>query len=84
MRGLRAYGRTLVLETLLVLLGFVFARWLAVPGLLGAALAVWGFGLVRSLRALVPDSPAPSPGRSSDDAFEAARSRALALLEQEP
>ena len=71
MSGLRAFGRALVANTLLVLAGFVFATWLAAPG------------LAVSLRALARGE-APAPRASSADAFEAARARALALLDEEP
>lgn len=83
MRGLRSFARALVAHTFFVLLGFVFATWLAVPGLVGAAVAVWGFGLVLSLRTLACGGSEPALA-TDDDAFEAARARALALLDEEP
>ena len=83
MSGLRAFGRALVANTLLVLAGFVFATWLAAPGLAGAAIAVWGFGLAVSLRTLARGE-ATGQRSSPADAFEAARARALALLDEEP
>ena len=76
--------RAAATTALFILAGLALASWLAVPGLLGGALALWGFGLVLSLRVLLPGSGAEPPPACGDDAFEAARARALALLEQEP
>ncbi len=70
-------------EALLVAAALAFAVWLATPGVLGAALAAWGFGLVLGLRALLP-APRPCARPPEEDAFDAARARALALLEDEP
>ena len=75
-------GRRLVADAVFVVAALGFACWLATPGLLGAALAAWGFGLLLSLRSLLPLPGVEGP--SSDDAFEAARARACALLEEEP
>jgi hypothetical protein len=76
------HGRGIAADLLLLLASAVFAFWLLTPGLLGAALAAWGFGFCLSLRAFLPD---PDPGlASAEDRFEAARTRALALLEEEP
>jgi hypothetical protein len=57
--------------------------WLWLPGLLGAAFGLWGFGLVLGLGVVVPDVE-HEPAARCADAFEAARARALALLEEEP
>jgi len=76
-------GRSLLLEVVFVACGLAFALCLAAPGLAGAALALWGFGLVLSLRALLPDG-ASAPVMGPDDPFDEARARALALLEEEP
>lgn len=80
-RGRR--GRMLARQTLLVASGLLLATWLLTPGLLGASLALWGFGLVLSLGTLLPGAEG-KPAAGSEDPFEAARSRALALLEEEP
>jgi hypothetical protein len=76
-------GRSFGGDALWVFAAVTFAWWLAQPGLLGGALALWGFGLMLSLGALVPprDGARPSDG---SDAFDAAHARALALLEDEP
>jgi hypothetical protein len=80
-RGRR--GRLLARQALLVASGLLLATWLLTPGLLGASLALWGFGLVLSLGALLPGAEGPAAA-GNEDPFEAARSRALALLEEEP
>lgn len=74
-------GRGVAVDALVVLAAVAFGWWLAAPGLLGAALALWGFGLVLSLRPLLPCLSPRAAG--ADDAFETARARALALLEEE-
>jgi hypothetical protein len=75
-------GRRLLGHALLVVAAVAFAWWLALPGLFGSALALWGFGLVLSLGALLPSPDGETP-HAGDDAFESARARALALLDEE-
>ena len=75
-----APARTIVREAVLLVAGLLLARLLAGPSLASIALAVWAFLLVQSFfflgggrRPLL---------RAQGDAFEEARRRALALLEE--
>jgi hypothetical protein len=72
-------GRALLAELLLTGIGLAVAHLLWGPGLLSAALALWGYYLVQSVFFLIGGVQArrPSP---EDDPFELARSRLLALL----
>jgi len=73
-------ARAVAAELILVLGGLSFARFLAGPSLLSAALSIWGFFLVQSLFFLFADRRARAPERHVDP-FEEAHRRALALLE---
>jgi len=76
-------GRALATETCLLGGGLLLARFLAAPGFLGVALALWGFFLVQSGFFLIGGvSERPGDARGIDR-FESARRRALALLEEE-
>ena len=77
MRRSRAGARALAAAGLGVL------AWLWLPGGLGAAFGLWGFGLVLGLGVLLPDAEC-SAAAGSQDAFEVASARAIALLEEEP
>ncbi len=74
-------ARAVLLESMLIGGGLVLARWLATPGPLGVALALWGFFAVQAgFFAVAGIRVRPSePGRA--DGFEHARRRALALLD---
>lgn len=72
-------ARTRAADAALVAAALAFAGWLFSPGALGTALAAWGFGLVLAMRALLLEH-APGGPPPGEDAFEAARARALALL----
>ena len=76
-------ARACVIEAGLLAGGLAFARFLAAPGLLGVALGVWGFFLVQSVFFLVGGSREGSPAAGGLDPFELARSRALALFEED-
>jgi hypothetical protein len=73
-------GRGLVIEIALVLGGLAFASWLASPGWLGAAAALWGFALVQSLYFLVPGRTRARGATGPGDPFDRARQQILALL----
>jgi hypothetical protein len=73
--------RALLLEFALLGAGLAVAGWLATPGLLGVALAVWGFFLVQSLWFLVGGRKERTDTPDGVDPFEHARGRALALLD---
>jgi hypothetical protein len=67
-------------ELALLLGGLLFARFLAGPSLLSAALALWGFLLMQSFFFLVAGGRSQATARDGDP-FEQAHRRALALLE---
>lgn len=75
--------RSLVLESLLVGGGLVFARAFG-SSLLGLGLAFWGFFLVQSLFFLVGGTSERREEGPELDPFESARRRALMLMEQTP
>jgi len=77
----RPAARAVVIETILVMGGLVFARFLAGHSALAIVLAVWGFFLVQSFFFLVADVRQRAKSGAHPDAFEDARVRALALLE---
>ena len=72
--------RAVLIECSLGVVGLCLARWLAVPGLFGAAAGFWGYALTQSLYFL-------APGRSRrcvqgvGDPFERAREQLDALLD---
>lgn len=76
-RRVRVIARDLALTAL----GLVLAASLLGPGLFGLGLAVWAFGLVQCF-ALVGPAPRSHAPAAPDDAFEAARGRALAILDE--
>lgn len=78
----RPGARGALLEIVLALAGLGFAAWLASPGWLGSATALWGFALVQSLWFLAPRSAARASRAEPADAFERARDRLLELLEE--
>jgi hypothetical protein len=61
--------------------GLVLARWLATPGPLGVVLALWGFFAVQAGFFLVGGVGERPREAGGVDRFEAARRRALALLD---
>lgn len=75
-----ASPRALVLEVGLLLGGLATAKLLATPGVLGMALAVWGFFVVQSLYFLLARPRARTPGGGGDP-FERVRERLEGLLE---
>jgi hypothetical protein len=72
--------RALVVEIALGVGGLCLARWLAVPGVLGAAAGFWGYALVQSLYFLVPGGHLEAV-ETTGDPFERARERLSALLD---
>jgi hypothetical protein len=74
--------RTLVVEGVLGGGGLCLARWLAVPGPLGAAAGFWGYALVQSLYFLVPGERREPAGEPAGDPFERAREQLDSLLER--
>jgi len=73
--------RLLLLEGVLLLAGLAVAEALAAPGVLGIALAIWGYFLVQSLYFLLA-RPARRAVRPAGDPFERARERLERLLEE--
>ena len=73
--------RLLVLEALLLVGGLGVANALASPGVLGEALAVWGYFLVQSLYFLVA-RPRPRAATPGGDPFERASERLERLLNE--
>lgn len=74
-------ARALAIEAALLGGGLLLARWLATPGPLGVALALWGFFAVQAWFFTI--GGVRERARETDgDRFERARRRALALLEE--
>jgi hypothetical protein len=73
--------RLVVLEALLLVGGLLVAELLAAPGVLGLALAVWGYFLVQSLYFLLA-RPRPRSAAEPGDPFERARERLECLLDE--
>jgi hypothetical protein len=73
-------ARALAVEALLLGGGLALARFLASPTLLGAALAIWGFGLVQSAFFAIGGMRERSVASDGLDRFERARRRAAELL----
>ena len=73
-------ARALVLEATLIGGGLLLARWLAIPGPLGIALALWGFFAVQAGFFAIGGVQERRPDPSGDR-FEQARRRTLALLD---
>ncbi len=76
-----ARSRLLVLEGLLLVVSLAVANALASPGVLGIALAVWGYFLVQSLYFLLA-RPRPRAASEGRDPFERARERLESLLDE--
>ncbi|MEM6531321.1 MAG: hypothetical protein AAF654_01790 [Myxococcota bacterium] len=76
-----AFGRSVLIEGGLFVGSVLLAGYLLEQGRMGGALAVWGVVLVQSLYFLVGPSGLERTEGVRRDAFEVARSRALALLE---
>jgi hypothetical protein len=75
-------ARALATEIGLLGGGLLLARFLAAPGVLGIALALWGFFLVQSAFFLIAGA-APRPRNTPGiDPFDSAHRRALTLLEE--
>ena len=77
----RRFPRAIVVETGFVLGGLAIASALLGASILSATLAVWGFYLVQSVFFLVGGSRWERRPRIPADPFEAARDRALAVLD---
>jgi hypothetical protein len=75
-------ARGIAIEALLLGGGLVLARFLMATGVLGPALALWGFFLVQSAFFAI-GGPQMREAAVVGDRFESARRRALALLEEE-
>jgi hypothetical protein len=76
-----AGGRAVAAETILLVVGLLFARFLA-TGALATALGVWGFLLVQSCWFLIGGAPARAEDRRHPDPFEAACARATEVLDR--
>lgn len=75
-------ARALLLEAALLGGGLLLARWLATPGLLGVALALWGFFGVQAAFFAIGGVHERARDAGGADRFEHARRRALELLEE--
>jgi len=75
-------ARGLVVEWALLGGGLLLARWLATPGPLGVALALWGFFAVQAGFFAIGGVRVRPPDTGGADRFEHARRRALELLEE--
>ena len=76
-------ARAVIAEALLLGGGLALARFLLVPGPLGAALGIWGFFLVQSVYFLIGGVSERRPDAGNLDPFDLARTRLAALLEEE-
>jgi hypothetical protein len=61
--------------------GLLLARFLASPGLLGIALALWGFFLVQSVFFAIGGTHERRPEAGALDPFDRAKRRMLEVLE---
>jgi hypothetical protein len=77
----RPRARAVVVESLLVGGGLLFARFLAGRSAFAIVLPLWGFFLVQSLYFVAGDVRAFGKAGGHPDPFEDARARALALLD---
>jgi hypothetical protein len=77
----RRLPRAIVIETGFVLGGLAIANALLGASILSTTLAIWGFYLVQSVFFLVGGSRWERRARVPADPFEAARDRALAILD---
>jgi hypothetical protein len=75
-------ARALAVEAILLGGGLALAGFLATPGILGVALAIWGFFLVQSAFPAIGGVRPSGAEAERGDAFERAHRRALALLEE--
>jgi hypothetical protein len=75
-------ARAVVLEAALLGGGLLLARWLATPGPLGVALALWGFFAVQAGFFAISGVRERRADPGGADRFEHARRRVLALLEE--
>lgn len=75
-------ARGVSIEVGLVVGGLWLASWLATPGPMGAAVAIWGFFLVQSGFFLVGPPRESQESGTEPDPFERARARMLALLDE--
>jgi hypothetical protein len=75
-------ARALALEVTLIGGGLLLARWLATPGPLGVALALWGFFAVQAGFFAVGGVHERRADAGAGDRFEHARRRMLALLDE--
>jgi hypothetical protein len=75
-------ARALVVEAALGILALGFASWIAWPGILGDAAALWGFALVQSLYFLVPGRSRRLQEVAGRDPFDRAREELLGILDR--
>lgn len=78
----RPLARALFLEACCNLLAVGVAVFFHDASAVGMTFAIWGFWLVQAGFALAPGEPAAAPLTPGGDPFEAARARALAILER--
>lgn len=79
----RPPARAVAIEAVLVIGGLLFARFLAGTSMLSVMLALWGFLLVQSVFFLIGGVWVRASESTCRDPFDAAYTRALALLDLE-
>jgi hypothetical protein len=77
----RGAGRAIAVEVTLLGVGLLLARFLASPGPLGIALALWGFFLVQSVFFGIGGTSERRTEIGTMDPFERAKRRAMEVLE---
>lgn len=77
----RSTARAIATEATLLGLGLLLARFLASPGLLGIALALWGFFLVQSVFFAIGGASERRADAGAIDAFDRAKRQMLEVLE---
>jgi hypothetical protein len=80
----RPFARALVLEACCSVLAVSLAVFFQDSSRVGTTFAIWAFWLVQAGFALAPGEPRAAPPSQVGDPFDAARARALAVLERRP
>ncbi len=80
----RPFARALFLEVCCSVLALGLARFFHDSSSVGTTFSIWAFWLIQAGFALAPGDAKSSGAEPVGDAFEAARARALALLERRP
>jgi hypothetical protein len=78
----RPFARALFLEACCSVLALGLAALFHDASVVGTTFAIWAFWLVQAGFALAPGEPGPAAAAPTGDPFDAARARALAVLER--